>query len=94
VSCAWMLFTPHQTASLSAQAPNAGPPDAGSQGVWYAPGSGLDDMGDLQSPMTGMQHGEDARDAEHAEDAREEDVHDEGLKTAPLGARDDEGPAA
>jgi hypothetical protein len=91
VSCAWMLFTPHQTASLSAQAPNAGPPDAGSQGVWYAPGSGLDDMGDLQSPVTGMQHGEDAGDAE---DAREQDVQDEGLTTAPLGARDDEGPPA
>ena len=96
VSCAWMLFTPHQAAAPYADAPNAGPsPDADTQGVWYAAGSGLDETGDLQSPVTGWQRDEDGEDAGH------EDVHDEGLQAAPTpsgptpsGARDDGGPAA
>jgi hypothetical protein len=93
VSCAWMLFTPHQAPSLSADAPNAGPPDADTQGVWYAAGSGLDDMGDLQSPVTGWHDDEDDEDSEDAGEDTGEEVP-EGLKTAPSGARDDDGPAA
>ncbi|MGH3186886.1 MAG: hypothetical protein ACRDPY_04925 [Streptosporangiaceae bacterium] len=98
VSCAWMLFTPHQSVGLNADAPNAGPaPDAGTQGVWYAAASGLGDTGDLHSPMTGWQHDEDA---EHDEDADGQDARDEvpeRLQAAPTpsGARDDDGgPAA
>ena len=76
VSCAWMLFTPHQ--AVSADAPNADPsPNAETQGVWYASGSSLDDTGDLQSPPTGWQPDEDN------EDAGQEDVHGEGLEAAP-----------
>jgi hypothetical protein len=91
VSCAWMLFTPHQAAGLHADPPGAGPsPDADTQGVWYAAGSGLDDTGDLQPPMTGWQRDEDG------EDVGREDMHGEGLQAAPTpaGARDDDsGPA-
>jgi len=97
VSCAWMLFIPHQSVGLDASVPDTGPsPDADTQGVWYAAGPGLDDTGDPQSPMTGWQRDEDREDGE---DAGGQDVRDEvpeRLEAAPTpsGARDDGSPAA
>jgi hypothetical protein len=85
VSCAWMLFTPHQ--AVSADAPNADPsPNAETQGVWYASGSSLDDTGDLQSPPTGWQRDERGEGDEGDEDSERaglQDEHGEGLQTAP-----------
>jgi len=88
VSCAWMVFTPHQPAGRYAEPPNAGPPsDADTQGVWYAAGSGLDDTGDLESSVAGWQRDEDG------EDAGDRDDVPEGLHATPTpsGARDDDG---
>jgi hypothetical protein len=92
VSCAWMVFTPHQPTGLYVDAPNAGPPsDAETQGVWYAAGSGLDDTGDLQSPAARWQRDEDGEDASNQDEVPEA-LH---VTPTPSGAREDDGgPAA